>query len=169
MSKEIELVDLVDSSGNVKRRAVPRHEADNYSDFHLQIIIGVVFDDEGKVLVHQRAKTKRVNPGDIDHVCGGIMSGETPEEAFIRESLEETGVKPSNAVVIAKGVNKYNRFRYLVVGDSNDLPGEPSLDEVEWIQFIHPDDLRAKYQAGELSFVDEFFEDTELAIRSKAL
>lgn len=166
-SNEIELVDLVDASGNVQKRGIPRYETDNHANLHLQIIIGVIFDDEGRILVHQRARTKSVNPGDIDHVCGAVISGETPEEAFVRESLEETGVFPKNTVIITQGVNKYNRYRYLVVGESSDLPGKPNLKEVEWIQFIQPEELRARYKEGEFSFVDEFFKDTELAIQSK--
>ena len=167
MNKEIELVDLVDSSGNIQRRSIPRSETDLHPDLHLQIIIGIVFDEKGRILVQKRAQTKQVNPGDVDLVCGGILSGETPEEAFIRESQEETGVRPGSLMVIAKGVNKYNRYRYLVIGESNDEHIQADPNEVEWVQFIHPDELRQKYESGELTFVDEFFEDTNLAIQSK--
>ncbi|MBI2484456.1 NUDIX domain-containing protein [Candidatus Uhrbacteria bacterium] len=79
-------------------------------------MIGVIFDKEGRVLVHKRAQTKEVNPGDIDHVCGGVKSGEKPEEAIIRESDEETTIKPHNLRVVFQGVNAYNRYRYLFVG-----------------------------------------------------
>ncbi len=167
MAIDIELIDLVDSSGNVRVRGIPRHEADGYSDLHMQIIIGIVINDKGQILVHKRSHTKKVNPGDIDHVCGGVISGETPVEAFIRESLEETGVKPNNIFVATHGVNKYNRYRYLMVGESNDTPGQLDSNEVEWAQFIHPDELKLRQQSGELSFVNEFFEDTALAIMSK--
>lgn len=164
MNKEIELVDLVDDSGVIQKRKVPRTEIDSYPNLYLQIVIGVVLDKEGRMLVHKRSQTKRVNPGDIDHICGGVMSGETPEEAAEREAVEETGVKPLNLKIVAQGVNKYNRYRYLLRGESNDQPGEVNPAEVEWVRFIHPDELRSKHNSGELSFVDEFFEDTELAI-----
>ena len=48
-------------------------------------------------------KSKKVNPGDIDHVCGGVVSGETPEQAVIRETEEETGLTPNNLKLVAKG------------------------------------------------------------------
>jgi len=165
MNKEVELVDLVDTSGKIQKRGVPRSEADLYPDLHLQIVIGVIVDTEGRILVHQRAKTKKVNPGDIDHVCGGVMSGETPEEAAARETMEETGVKPGNLRVITQGINKYNRFRYLLAGESNDTPGLTDPAEVEWVRFISLDELREKQHSGEFTFVDEFFEDTELSIQ----
>ncbi len=140
MNKEIELVDLVDASGIIKKHSIPRSETDSYPDLHLQIVIAVVLDKEGRMLVHKRAQTKRVNPGDIDHVCGGVMSGETPEEAAEREAVEETGVKPLNLKIVAQGVNKYNRYRYLLLGESNDQPGEVNPAEVEWVRLINQED-----------------------------
>ena len=62
MSEELEFVDLVDASGTIQKKGVPRSEADSYPDLHLQIVIGVIIDKEGRILVHQRAKTKKVNP-----------------------------------------------------------------------------------------------------------
>jgi 8-oxo-dGTP pyrophosphatase MutT (NUDIX family) len=166
MNKEVELVDLVDSSGVICKRSVPRSETDLYPKLHLQIVIGVVFDKEGKVLVHRRAQIKKVNPGDIDHICGGIMSGETPEIAAAREAREETGVEPIHLRVIASGINKYNRYRYLLVGEAETEPGEVNPAEVEWVCFIHPNELKLKSTTGDLTFVDEFFEDTDLALKA---
>ena len=106
---EVELVDLVDVSGNVKQRGVPRSEIELYPDLHLQIVIGVVINKEGFILVHKRARTKKVNPGDVDHVCGGVISGEKPEEAMVRESMEETGIRPLNVRIVASGINSFSQ------------------------------------------------------------
>lgn len=59
----------------------------------MQIVIAVIFNSLGQVLVHRRAQTKRVNGGDIDHVCGGMRSGETPTDAARREAEGEVGGK----------------------------------------------------------------------------
>jgi 8-oxo-dGTP pyrophosphatase MutT (NUDIX family) len=166
MSKEDELVDLVDSSGTIKKEKILRSENDNITGLHLQIVIGVIFHSNGKVLVHKRSKDKTVNPGDIDHVCGAIMSGETPERALIRESLEETGIAPDEIKIIDQGVNRYNRYRYLLAGRSNDRPVLLNKDEVEWVDFIHPDELMRKQKSGEFTFVDEFFEEMSRAIEN---
>jgi 8-oxo-dGTP pyrophosphatase MutT (NUDIX family) len=164
MSKEIELVDLVDSSGTIQKQSVPRTEVDRYPDLHLQIVIGVIFDKQGRLLVHKRAQTKKVNPGDIDHVCGGIKTDETLEQAMVRESLEETGLKPANVKVIAQGINKYKRYRYLLVGKSDGEPGQVDPTEVEWVRFIDLEELKNKNTSSEFTFVDEFFEDTDLVV-----
>lgn len=167
MKKEDELVDLVDTSGVIQKTGIPRADVDRYPRFHMQIVIGVIFDSQDRILVHKRAHTKKVNPGDIDHVCGGIAAGETPEEALIRESLEETGIQPTNLQVVTKGINKYNRYRYLLIGEADREPGDIDASEVEWVQYMKLDELRSKHFSGEFSFVDEFFEDTDRALKSR--
>jgi 8-oxo-dGTP pyrophosphatase MutT (NUDIX family) len=157
-----ERVDLVDRDGVVQKAAIPRDEVDNYPDLHMQIVITVIFDGLGRVLVHQRSPKKKVNGGDIDHVCGGIVSGETPEAAAAREAYEETGVRPSNLRIVAQGINEYNRYRYLLVGEAHEEPNIIEPDEVAWVGYVQPSELRTKQASGELTFVDGFFEDIGL-------
>jgi len=161
-NKVEEFVDLVDSAGDIKIKKILRSEINNYPGLYMQIIIGVVFNEKGEILVHKRALNKKVNPGDIDHVCGGMVSGESLEEAFVRESVEETGVKPVDIKIIDKGVNKYNRFRYLLAGRSNEKP--KTTKDAEWSAYIGFDILKVKRGLGEFNFVDEFFEETEKVI-----
>lgn len=165
MPQDIEYIDLVDTSGNVKLRNLPRSEADQYPDLHMQIVVGVIFDREKRILVHQRAKTKSVNPGDVDHICGGIQSGETPEEALLRETMEEAGVNIRRFHIVQHCVNTYKRYRYLIIGETDDEPGSSDPAEVEWVRFMHLDELKQGHTSGELTFVDEFFEDTAQAMQ----
>jgi len=169
MSKETEIVDLVDASGQIQKRGVPRVEVEKYTDLHLQIVIAVIFDYAGRILAQKRALTKSTCPGDIDHVCGAVKSGETPEMATARESLEETGLKVKNLKIVEQGVNSYNRYRYLLVGVANGEPNSYDPAEVEWVKFISPEELKVKSQSGEFTFVGEFFEDMELALNNGKL
>jgi mutator protein MutT len=166
MTKD-ELVDLVDAFGKIQKQCIPRPKINLYPDLHLQIVIGIVLNKNGSILVHKRSQLKKVNPGDIDHVCGGIVSGETPEQAFSRESMEETGIQPFNIKAVARGINKYNRYRYLLIGESEDEPKGFDSSEADWARFIRLDELKAKKDSGEYTFVDEFFEDTQLALKYK--
>lgn len=168
MKKESECVDLVDSSGRIQRRNIPRTNVETYPDLHMQIVIGVIFDFQDRILVHKRARTKSVNPGDIDHVCGGVMAGETPEEALIREAKEETGIHPTHLIRVDAGLNSYKRYRYLLIGEAEGKLGSVDSSEVEWVQFVPYDELLAKQQSGEWTFVDEFFEDTQRVIHARA-
>jgi 8-oxo-dGTP pyrophosphatase MutT (NUDIX family) len=160
-----ELIDLVNSSGHIVKTNVERDDAAHYDGLHMQIVIAVIRNAAGKYLVHQRAHTKKVNPGDIDHVCGGMHAGETPEATTEREAKEEGGVHITEAKVVHAGVNEYNRWRYLVTAYTDDEPDitltEPS--EVAAVGFYSYDELKAKQQSGEFTFVDGFFEDIELA------
>lgn len=58
MNPIVERVDLVDSSGQVAVKAVPRTDSDSYPHLHLQIVIGVIFDKDGNILVHKRPNKK---------------------------------------------------------------------------------------------------------------
>ena len=167
MNKKNELIDLVDSNGVVQQQFISRSEAASYPDLHLQIVIGVIFDKIGRVLVHKRAQSKKVNPGHIDHVCGAVISGETIEEAVKREALEETGLCPDNLQMITHGINKYNRYRYLMAEETGSNPGKVDPTEVEWVQFLHIDELKAKLSTGVFPFVEDFFEDMALALEAK--
>lgn len=157
-----ELIDLVDSTGSIIHHGVLRDDAEQYDGLHMQIVIAVIFNGLGQVLVHKRAVTKRVNPGDIDHVCGGIRTGEVPEDAAMREANEETGVHLKGLQVVDERVNSYGRYRYLLLGSSDEQPSR-DLDphEVEWAAYYSIEELRAKAETGEFTFVDGFFEDIE--------
>ena len=44
------------------------------------------------------------------------------------------------------------------------MPGKINPREVEWTRFINLSELKAQHASGKLTFVDEFFEDAELAL-----
>lgn len=166
----IELVDLVDASGTIALRAVPRHTAEEHPELYLQIVILIVFDSVGRVLVHRRALTKRNNPGDIDVVCGAMNSEDaTPEIAAIREAQEETGVTPMNVRIVRRGLNEYGHYRYLLVGTSDAVPSVTDSNEVMWVRYFDLAELQRRRSlpesdADRLTFVDGFFEDIDFAL-----
>ena len=167
MGKEIEFVDLVDQLGIIKEKKVPKEEIKRYPDLYLQIIIAVIFDENRKILIQKRSLDKNSEPGYIDHVCGAIKSGETPEEAANRESTEETNIKPTKLKIIDRKVNSYNRYRILLLGYGNGVPKPNNLNETAWAKFAPLNELIEKQISNEWKFVDEFFEDTKKAIENR--
>lgn len=160
----IERVDLVDANGIIQQRGVPRSKIEVlFPDLHLQIVIGIIFNNSGEILVHKRSMTKKVDPGLIDHVCGGVISGETPEEAVFRETKEETGLIPTKLKLIHQGLNSYGRYRYSFIGYAEGQPFAEQKD-AEWVKFIKLETLKSCQKSGEMIFVNEFFEETELAL-----
>ncbi|MFD9950838.1 NUDIX domain-containing protein [Nonomuraea sp. NPDC059023] len=155
-----ELVDLVDTSGRVMARGVPRSQA--CDGLLLQIVIVVVRSPAG-ILVHRRALSKDVNPGFYDHVCGAVRSGETPQAAAVREAREETGVAVHNLRLVHQGVNSYSRWRWLYAAETDDVPTGWDPSEVAWAGFMTTEDLARAETAGE-TFVDGFFQDLTAAL-----
>lgn len=155
-----ERVDLVDSQGVIQERSILRSEIHTFPHLYLQIVIAVLLNAEGEILVHQRSKNKSVNPGDVDVVCGAIMTGEDAIEAALREAEEETGLQPKSMAIVAQDLNVYNRYRYLLTGT---VEGHPTADpnEAEWVRFMTVAELREKQISGELHFVKEFFDELE--------
>ncbi len=158
-----EFVDLVNKRGEIQLRNIPRHEVPNYTELHMQIAIVVAIDSLQRVLVHRRGVNKKVDPEKYDHICGGLMSGETPEQAALREGFEETGVTLNNIRRVHSGVNEYDRWRHLLLADAEGEPSISNPEEVDWVGYCEIDELRQKHADGE-GFVDGFFEDIELAL-----
>lgn len=53
------------------------------------------------------------------------MTGETPETAAVREGLEETGVILKNIRRVHSGINEYDRWRHLLIADTEGEPCRP--------------------------------------------
>lgn len=82
---------------------------------------------------------------------------------------ERWGVRPQRLSVVGAEVNSYGRYRYLLVRYSDDSPSDDlDSNEVEWAAYYGVDELRAKAQTGEVTFVDGLFEDIEQALPSYA-
>lgn len=161
-----ELIDLVDKDGKILEYAVPRDDLAHYDNLHMQIAVVVIKNSLGAVLVHERSAVKKVAPGKVDLVCGAVKSGKTPEWTAFDEATDEVHVKPENLRKAWAGVNAYERYCHLFVGDSEYAPTADELDpdEVAWAAYYLPEDLRAKEKTGEFKFVDCFFEDLDHAL-----
>lgn len=162
-----ERVDLVDEAGLVRMRNVLRDDVDAqphcYPGLYMQIVIVIALDSMQRVLVHRRGSSKEVDPEKYDHICGGVLTGEAPPDAAVREGLEETGVRLRNLRKVHEGVNEYGRWRHLYLAEADGEPIIAAGEEVSWVGYEHPDDLRSKHGAGE-GFVKGFFADFELAL-----
>lgn len=76
---------------------------------------GIIINSEGKIAI-----LNKFNKNEYKLVGGGIDDGETPEEAFKRESLEETGcnieiVKSLGIIEEHKSLDNFKQISYLFV------------------------------------------------------
>lgn len=98
-----EFVDVVDEFDRVLRVAT-RAEMRGQRLRHRAVFVAVT-DGDGRILVHRRAVTKDIWPGWLDIAVGGVVaSGETYDQAAVRELTEEVGVSGVQVVVLDGGV-----------------------------------------------------------------
>jgi 8-oxo-dGTP diphosphatase len=107
-------------------------------DQQKESVNGIVFSDERNqvLLIKRRDVPVWVLPG------GGIESGETPEQAVVREVEEETGycVKLSRKIAEYTPICRLARFTHFY--ECYILSGKPSLsDETQGVQFFPLDNL----------------------------
>lgn len=92
---------------------------------------GIVIDADGKIAIFNKvSKNEYKLPG------GGIDDGETPEQAFIREVLEETGcevkiVKELGTIEEHKSLDNFKQISYIFVAKVIKKRKELSLTEKE--------------------------------------
>jgi 8-oxo-dGTP pyrophosphatase MutT (NUDIX family) len=112
-------------------------------------VSALVHDNEGCLLVHQRPD------GSWSLPAGAIEPGETPAQAIVRETFEETGfhVVPERVVAVLGGEScrvrnaKGEQLEYLLtVFACRVVGGRPSTDsdETTAIAFLPPNDVRAR-------------------------
>ena len=95
------------------------------------------------ILFEVRSRTLRKQPGDVCFPGGGIEVNETPEEAALRETEEELGVK---SIDIIKELDVLVRYNGLILhsflGEVKDLSElNISKDEVESVFYVPIDEL----------------------------
>ncbi|HYD04014.1 MAG TPA: NUDIX domain-containing protein [Alphaproteobacteria bacterium] len=87
-----ELLDLVDENDNVIGQ-IWRSEKDRQKLTNCRVINAFIKNSNGKLLIFRRSKNKKTLPSWLDMTVGGhVSSGESYEDAFRRETLEEINV-----------------------------------------------------------------------------
>ena len=86
-----EYIDILDNNGNPTGEKKERYSVHKDGDWHKVIQIFVIND--GKILLQQRALTKKSDPGKwCASASGHISAGETSYEAATKEFSEELGL-----------------------------------------------------------------------------
>lgn len=119
-----------------------------------------LFDEQGRLLLQQRALGKYHSPGVWSNTCcGHPYPGEAPFAAAARRTYEELGISPS--LLAEAGTVRYNHpdpasglveqeFNHLFVGMAQS-PLRPDPEEVGATAFVAPSELTERHAADPFS------------------
>ncbi|WP_030763396.1 isopentenyl-diphosphate Delta-isomerase [Streptomyces sp. NRRL F-2664] len=147
------MLELVDESGNTIGTAekLSAHQAPGQLHRAFSVFL---FDEQGRLLLQQRALGKYHSPGVWSNTCcGHPYPGESPFAAAARRTHEELGLSPS--LLAQAGTVRYNHpdpasglveqeFNHLFVGLAQSAV-RPDPEEVEDTAFVTAEELAKRH------------------------
>ncbi len=148
-----ELLDLVDEHDNVigtiNRMDYARIVSDNLG--YLRASQFFLLNSEGKIYIPIRTAHKTIAPNGFDYTAGGhVGSGDTYEQAMIREAEEELGLdlSPNDLELVAKVVEegiRYINSIYVVRSNKTPILSPEDFVSGEWLP---PAEVISKIDSG---------------------
>jgi isopentenyldiphosphate isomerase len=150
-----ELLDIVDEQdqviGQMMRSQVYAKKMSNFRAVNV-----FIQNDKGQLWIPRRVATKRVFPLCLDaSAAGHVASGETYEQAFVREVMEELAIDVTRVpwTYMGKTVphqHNTSAFSEVYCIPSNEVPNYNSQDFFEYY-WLTPQELIARIEAGDTS------------------
>lgn len=147
-----ELLDIVDKNDQVIGQKL-RSEIYLKKLSNFRVVNAFLINKEGKLWIPRRAKNKRIFPLCLDTSMGGhVLAGETYEQAFARELMEElrinVSIKPYEYIG-SLNPNEHNTSAYMKVYliRTNNIPDYNTNDFIEFFWF-RPKELLDHINSG---------------------
>ena len=148
--------DVYDRQGNNTGKTKTRDDIFLEGEYHLTASLWIINKD-GNLLIQKRSMTKRIHPGIWNITGGSSISGETSEQACIREVFEEIGLslQKNEIKLLSRSFGKDTIFDdYVIVCD---FPlGEAKLqpDEVSEAKWVSIEEIKDLFYKGQFLFDD---------------
>lgn len=148
-----EILDLVNQNdeviGSETRKEIYAKGMRNYRVVHAFIV-----NDEGKFWIPRRVSTKKLYPNGLDYsIAGHVESGETYDEALIKEATEEVGLDLT--VIPFKEIGRFNPYTHEVHCfqrvyeiSANEVPNY-NHDDFSGFEWLSPQEVIKRYEDGE--------------------
>lgn len=136
----MELLDIVDENGIPTGEVMEREKVHDLNLLHWEVALYVI-NDKGQTLLQKRSSSKRFDPNKWGLCAGHVESGETLDEAILRESREELGlnlnindlnVLDEKEVKIRESNSHVRKVYYVICNKENFEFQEEEISEVRW-------------------------------------
>lgn len=152
----MELLKVYDENNNYLGYALDRKEIHEKKLWHHHASAWII-NKEGKILLQQRAFTKKKNPGKWARTGGHVDSNETCDEALKREVYEEIGLKVDNIeqFEIFKSIDekeKYFTYGYIIITDLKEEEFKLQKEEVNAVKYFTIEELEKERENNNPNF-----------------
>ncbi len=161
-----EYLDILDENGKAMGKSASREEVHSRGLWHKTAQV-LLLNSQGEIFVHRRAKSKKYYPGLWDVYFGGhVLSGETSQQALIREVQEEINldlkkedfqflfdIKKADIQNGGSFINNDFAQVYLAKVEFNLSDLILQTEEIEEVKFISLDELKRKVGNAENDFI----------------
>lgn len=153
-----ELFDVLNEHGEYTGKIVSRDECHQKGLWHKAVVVFIVSNDNQKILLQQRSKTKKLWPNLWDITAGGhVLAGELGYQAVIRETEEEIGVKlrkeslefigaTTSENIKGDMINRHFNEYYIVHADIDMDDITLQTEEVQDIQWFDKEEIIKRIQ-----------------------
>lgn len=148
----MELLDIVDKNGAFTGEIVERKKAQELGLLHWEVII-VVVNEKKQILLQKRSANKKHFPNKWALCSGLVISGESCDEAAVRELKEELGVEfQISDLHLLEGNLNLTRFYYVITNydESQFVIQKEELSSVKWFDL---DEILEKVNSGDDSII----------------
>lgn len=107
--------------------------------FYLLSVKAVIVNSKNEVLLLRRSQLSQ-GAGHLDLAGGGVDDKESPEDAVIREVLEETGIAVTEVKIISSSLHTGHEHPWVMLGfvahvEHPDVTLSWEHDECQWLSF----------------------------------
>ena len=148
----MELLDIVDENGNYTGEIVERKQAQELGLLHWEVIV-IVVNEKKQILLQKRSANKKHFPNKWALCSGLVISGESCDEAAVRELKEELGVEfQISDLHLLEGNLNLTRFYYVITNydESQFVIQKEELSSVKWFDL---DEILEKVNSGDDSII----------------
>lgn len=145
----IETWDLFDKNNNFKGTFIRGNGMIPQGLYHKTVEV-IPSDMQGNMLLTQRSMRKKSGGGQYEFPAGSVISGETEQQAAVRELKEETGLRPSKLYLLqiarSPGIIRYTYLAYIpnlmdkkIVYPPEEVMGHMIVDYDTWMTMLTTD------------------------------